>query len=50
MWEGKDNQQYSRSLHDLEITGGRIARHTMYCTGDWSKEALAEASAALIEA
>lgn len=50
LWEGDDHQHYSRSLRDLEITDGRIARHTMYCTGDWTKEALAEASAALIDA
>ena len=50
LWEGNDNQQYSRNLHDLEIAGGRIRRHTMYCTGDWSKESLAEASAALMDA
>lgn len=50
VWEGDEHQQYSRSLHDLEIVSGRIVRHTMYCTGDWSKESQAEASAALIDA
>lgn len=50
LWEGEDHQQYGRTQHHLEITGGRITRHTMYCTGDWSKESLAEATAALIDA
>ena len=50
LWEGEGHQLYCRSQHALEITSGRISRHTMYCTGDWSKESLAEASAALIDA
>jgi ketosteroid isomerase-like protein len=50
LWEGEDHDQYSRSLHDLEISSGRISRHTMYCTGDWSEQAVAEAAAALVDA
>ena len=48
LWEGDGHNLYSRSLHDLEIEGDRITRHVMYCTGDWTKEALTEAAASFL--
>jgi hypothetical protein len=49
LWEGDGHHLYSRSLHDLEFEGNRIIRHTMYCTGDWTKEALEQAAASFVE-
>lgn len=48
LWEGDNNELYSRSIHMFDIIDGAIARHTMYCTGDWTKQALDRATAALI--
>ena len=42
LWEGPNHRLYSRSLHRIEVQGERIARHVMYCLGDWDEETAAE--------
>ncbi len=38
LWEGEDNREYSESIHVLDVSGGNIAKHRMYCTGDWTPD------------
>lgn len=49
LWEGDDHELYSRSLHELDISNGRVTRHAMYCIGNLSKETHATVSAALLD-
>ena len=35
LWEGPGHELYSRSTHTFDVSGDRIVRHVMYCTGDW---------------
>lgn len=30
-------ETYTRSVHLLQVDGGRIVRHVLYCTGRWNK-------------
>lgn len=49
LWQGEGHELYSRSLHLLDIGDGLITRHVMYCTGDWTKQALYEATVTLLD-
>ena len=49
LWERDNHELYSRSIHLLDIGDDRITRHVMYCTGNWTKETLRQATASLAE-
>ena len=49
LWEGDNLDLYSRSIHILDINNDTITQHLMYCTGDWSRDALRETHARLFE-
>lgn len=46
-WDHEGQEWYAREMMRAEVTGGRIAELTVYCTGDWDQARQAEHAAAV---